>query len=90
LKQNKIFNWIIVTIFIILVVIMITQILLKLTSHSPTDIQILYVSISVILSYLLLMSYKLGIFVGEVKEFMNTSKNSFYKIEQDKKDVKKL
>lgn len=72
MKQNKLFGAIVMILFIIFVIIFVIQIILKLTSHSPTDIQILYIGFGLIVSYLLVMSYRLGIFVGEVKEFMNS------------------
>ncbi|MBU2639935.1 MAG: hypothetical protein KKG75_04495 [Nanoarchaeota archaeon] len=73
-----------IVLFVILAIILIIQLILKLSKHSPTDIQILYIGMASILSYLLMMSYKLGTFVGEVKEFMKTTKNSFSKLKEEK------
>lgn len=74
MRENKLFGTIVMIIFIIFVIIFAIQIILKLTNHSPTDIQILYVGFGLTISYLLVMSYKLGVFVGEVKEFMNSTR----------------
>jgi len=84
MKSNKLFGWIITLLFITFAIILMVQIILKLTGHSPSDIQILYVGFAAIMSYLLAMSFKLGTFVGEVKEFMSTTKNSFAKMREEK------
>ncbi len=85
MKSDKFLGLIITLLFIIFAIILIVQLILKLTEHSPSDIQILYVGFAAIISYLLAMSYKLGIFVGEVKEFMNTTKNSFARLKEERK-----
>ena len=72
-----------VILFVIFAIILLMQLMLKLTGHSPTDTQILYIGFGAIISYLLVMSYKLGQFVGEVRAFMAISKNSFKKISRD-------
>lgn len=78
----KFIEKVIISIFILLTTVFVTLLILKITGHSPTDIQILYVGFSVLISYLLVMSYKIGLFVGKVNEFMNTTKNSFNKIDE--------
>lgn len=85
MKNNKIFGYILGILFVLFAIFLIIQLILKLIGHSPTDVQILYVSFGMILSYLLIMSYKLGTFVGEVKEFMKITKNSFSKLKEDLK-----
>lgn len=84
MKLNKTIGAIITIIFIILMILLVIQIILNLTNHSPSDIQILYLGMSVIISYLLAMSYKMGSFVGEVKEFMNTTKLELEKTKSKK------
>ena len=74
MEENKLIKWTLVFLFIIFSIILIIQLILKLTNHSPVDIQIIYIIIGVMFSYLLMMSYKLGVFVGEVREFMQTTK----------------
>ena len=83
MKRNKVLNWIVVLLFLIFAIIFIIQLILKLTGHSSTDVQLLYIGVGLILSYLLVMSYKMGIFVGEVNQFMKISKNSFAKVRED-------
>ena len=84
----KIIEKILIFVFIILTLILILFLILKITGHSPTDIQILYVGFSVIISYLLMMSYKIGMFVGKVNEFIDSTKNSFTKLSEDLKKKK--
>lgn len=67
----------------VLGIAVIIMLLMKLTNHSPTETQILYVMLGGIISYLLIMGYKLGQFVGEVRSFMAISKNSFKKLSRD-------
>ena len=90
IEKHKILGWIFIVIFIILSLILILQLTLRIVGHSPTDIQILYVTVGVLVSYLLMMSYKAGVFVGEMngfvresKEFMKITKNSFKKLRND-------
>lgn len=82
-SKNKInIGVIAVILFIIFAAILIIQIILKLIGKSSTNVQILYVGQGVIISYLLIMSFKLGQFVGEVREFMKIAKNSFRKLNE--------
>lgn len=74
MKLDKIIGTMATVIFIIFAVILIIQILLKLTGYSPTEVQLLYITMGVMASYLLATSYKFGVFVGEVKGFMRTTK----------------
>lgn len=85
MKPKNIFNAgnIAVFLFVVFAVLLLIQIILKLTGHSPTETQIIYIFIGAIISYLLVMSYNLGQFVGEVRGFMTISKNSFRKMGRD-------
>lgn len=85
----KIIEKVIVSVFILLTVILILFLMLKITGHSPTDTQILYVGFSVVISYLLMMSYKIGLFVGKVNEFIGTTKNDFKKLHEELKKRKR-
>ena len=76
---------IIALVFVLLTLILIVFLILKITGHSPTDVQILYVGFSVVISYLLMMSYKIGVFVGKVDAFMNATKNNFKKLNEELK-----
>lgn len=69
-------------VFVLLTIILVVFLILKITGHSPTDVQILYVGFSVVISYLLMMSYKIGMFVGKVDEFMDVTKNNFKKLNE--------
>lgn len=76
---------IIALVFVLLTIILVVFLVLKITGHSPTDVQILYVGFSVVISYLLMMSYKIGVFVGKVDAFMNATKNNFKKLNEELK-----
>lgn len=91
IKTRKIdFVKLILTIvFIVFASIFIIQLILKLTSHSPGETQMLFAALVAIVAYLFIMSYKLGTFAGEVREFMKTSKNTFNKMGTDISDMKK-
>lgn len=78
--KKNILGTIATIVFIIFAAILIIQIIISLSGKSPTEIQIVYISLGVIVSYLFVMSYTLGVFVGEVKEFMKVTKNTFKKI----------
>ena len=85
-----------IVIFIVLSVIFITQLILKLIGGSPSDIQILYIGFGAIVSYLFIMSYKIGYFIGETKQFMRTnkefmtiSKNTFRKFGEKIEEIEK-
>jgi len=60
-------------IFWILLAILMYQLILKITGHSPTDITILYTGFGVIISYLLITSYN----IGKSEEFMENTKESY-------------
>jgi len=89
MKETKInIGTIAMILFVIFSIIFIIQITLKILGRSPTHIQILYMVIVALVSYLFVMSYKLGQFVGEVKEFMKVSKSSFKKIYSETSSIK--
>jgi len=88
--KNKINAGIVaVILFIIFAIVLLIQFVLKLTGHSPTDVQILYIAFGVIISYLLVMSYNLGQFVGEVRASMIITKNSFRKLSMEITELRK-
>jgi len=82
MKNNNLM-WIPVLIFVVFTIILVIQLILKLTGNSPSDAQILYVAMGSIISYPLIISYKIRTFVGEVNEFMKTTKNSFAKLRNE-------
>ncbi len=74
MKLDSIIGTATTALFIIFAIILIIQLTLKLTGHSPTETQLLYVSMGAIASYLLAASYKFGVFVGEMKGFVSATK----------------
>lgn len=74
------FQWIIDLLFWTLLFWLTYQLILKVTGHSPTDAQVIYTALGIIITYLLGLSFKMGLFMGKVEEFMNTTKNSFRKM----------
>lgn len=87
MKNKKFIFIFLLIIFIIFSLVFILQLFLKFMNKSPADLQIIYVALGVVTSYLLVMSYNLGLFVGKSKEFMAASKNTFQKISHDLKRV---
>ncbi len=87
--KSKLLEYTIVTIFIIFSIIAIVQIILELTNHSPTPSQVAYIFIGVIVSYLFIMSYYLGVFVGRTNEFKETTNRTFSKVFSEIDRIKK-
>ncbi|MBC8500925.1 MAG: hypothetical protein H8D38_04125 [DPANN group archaeon] len=83
MSKKSIIEKILFFLFLILAIIFIIQLTLKLLRDSPTDFQVLYVGFGVVVSYLLIMSFKIGMFVGKVNEFMKITNNSFKKLSRD-------
>ena len=73
-------------IFLILSAIMIT---LKVTGNSPTLETVLSMTMTVILSFLLIATFKVAHFIGKNSEFMDTSKESFKRIRIDMHKIQK-
>ena len=91
-KKEKIIENIIITTFVILITILIFQLILKLTGHSPTEIQLLYISLGCIITFLLGMTYKIAKFIGSTEEFMKNVTKELKTIKTEmiemKKDIK--
>ena len=85
---KNIFQLIIETIFWILIVIFIYQLILKITGHSPTDLTVLYTGFGVIAAHLLTLTYKTGSFSGRVEGFMDNTKESFKRMKWDINNLK--
>ncbi|MDP4012821.1 MAG: hypothetical protein Q8R00_04420 [Candidatus Nanoarchaeia archaeon] len=92
---KNLFQIIIETIFWILLVIFVYQLVLKITGHSPTELTILYSGFTIIVTYLLTATYRLGKFTGHIeefmgttKEFMRTTKESFVRNREDTSKIK--
>lgn len=83
MKKNKIIEWILTAIFLILSAFGIALLIWSLIGDSPTGIQILSTFVGIITSYLLIATFKVGIFMGEMREFKETTKNSFIRIRDD-------
>ena len=88
--MNKLINFIIWSVFSILSIILIIQLLLKISGHSPTEFQVIYMWLGIITAFLLGAAYKVGIFIGrannfmkQTKQFMKYSQKKFEKIEKD-------
>ncbi|MBI2507549.1 hypothetical protein HYV89_01205 [Candidatus Woesearchaeota archaeon] len=80
---RKISGFIAAALFLILAIIFIAQLILKLTGNSPTHIEILYTGMGSIASYLFFFSQKVSLFMEEMREFKETTKNSFVRIRED-------
>jgi len=86
---EDVFETIIKIIFYVFLIWFIIQIILKLSGNSPSIEVILTTGLGVIFSYLLIATYRMGLFVGSVNEFMKNSKSSFKKISEDMDEIKR-
>lgn len=75
--------WIAWIFFFILSTIFIAQLILKITGHSPSAIEMLNVGQGIIISYLFGASLSFGMFREEAKKFRRNVKESFKRIKQD-------
>lgn len=88
MKENKIIEWILTAVFLILSVFGIILLVWSLVGDSPTEIQTLSAFVGIILSYLIIANFKVGIFMGEMRKFKETTKNSFVRIRDDMDEIK--
>ncbi|MBT7902916.1 hypothetical protein HN587_03560 [Candidatus Woesearchaeota archaeon] len=77
IKHGKIIQIVFGTIFVILAIIFFIQIFLKLTNHSPTELQILYISLGAIITTLIIITGKFSEFKGSMTQFAKTSEKEF-------------
>ena len=77
---NNIFEKIIEFIFYIFLIWLTIQIILKVSGNSPDIEVILTTGLGVVISYLFLVTLKIGNFMGKTSEFMQNSKESFKRI----------
>lgn len=87
-KKNTILESILFIIFIIFALIFIAQLILKITGHSPTEIQLLYIGFGGMFAFLIMMIASFYTFKGKVEEFMSTTKNNFHHMRSDIRDLK--
>ena len=81
--EHKIVEKIIALIFTALAVIVILQLVLKLTGHSPTQLQMLYGTVGILVAFMMGAGMKLGIFIGRSGHFMDLAEKKFEKVEKD-------
>ena len=74
--------------FWIFFVIVVYQLTLKISGHSPTEMQIIPAILFFTTSYVISFSVKTAKFQGRVEEFMEAAKISFKKISEDMNEVK--
>jgi len=73
LMENDIVDRILLGLIFILALVIIVSLILKLTSHSPTDVAIIYS----LTTMLIISSFKLHYDIGRLHEFSDTVKSSF-------------
>jgi len=78
----KIIERILVLLYVFFSIIFIVLLLWKMLGDSPTELQILYGGFILIVSYLMTMTFKAGIFIGRVNEFMVTTKRFMSKTQR--------
>lgn len=80
-KSN--FEIIVEIVFWVMLVILVYQLLLKITGHSPADIAVLYTGFIAMTTYIVSLTYKFAKFSGKVEEFMKNTRQSFSGIKVD-------
>lgn len=75
-------------IFYVFLVWLVFQIIMKMTGHSPDTETILATAITMIISFLLIATLKVGEFIGKTNSFMENAKESFRRMREDMNKIK--
>lgn len=87
-KKERIIEWIIVSTFLLFLILTTIQLILKFTGHSPTETQLLFSSLIIIIIYLFGLTYKIGLFFGETKGFMKETRRFIKETKYFMKDTR--
>ncbi len=87
-KKENIIENILISIFVILAIIGIIQLVLKLTGHSPSELQLLYIGFGCIGGYLFILTAQLSKFSGKTEYFMNHTTKELKEMKSDIKENK--
>lgn len=77
MKFVDIVNIIVAIIFFVLLVLLVIQVALKITVHSPITDILLSSTLGLVVSYIIFATNKFYHFMGQSKEFMSNTKDSF-------------
>ena len=90
MRFHDLFSWFLRLAFVFLILIFILQLWLKLTGHSPTELQLLYIGFSGLFICFLRMNSKFSLFMGEMQQFKHDTYRRFDSIDRrfDRVDVR--
>lgn len=83
MKTSKLLQLIVTLVFFAFLLLMLYQIVQKISGHSPSTETILSTSVVMIISFLLMATLKFSEFMGETKAFMKSTKESFRMMRED-------
>jgi Na+-transporting methylmalonyl-CoA/oxaloacetate decarboxylase gamma subunit len=89
-KVQEVIQKILTAVFVILSLIVIVQLLMKITGHSPTELQIVLIVLGIMFTFLLGMGYKIGTFMDETRTFMKMAGEMFREQKENDNDLKKV
>jgi len=75
--MTSLFEKIIIAVFYLLLILVIIQVLLKITGHSPITEILLSSTLSLVILYIVFATNKFYNFMGQMTEFRATTKESF-------------
>ena len=87
-KIQKISGFIAAALFLIFAILLIIMLGLKIIGNSPSHTEILYTITGTIASYLYFLNQRVSLFIGEMREFKETTIRSFDRIRDDMNTLK--
>lgn len=85
MEGGRIFEIVMEILFWFSIAVVAYMLILKITGHSPTDVQIMYGILGSMFVYIVAFSFKAGKFAGKVEEFIVHTKGSLKRIEDETK-----
>jgi len=82
--KNDVVDRVLIGLIVVLALVVIVSLILKLTNHSPTDINILYSLVTVII----ISSFKVHYDLGKLSEFSKNTKSSFQLMREESQQIK--
>ncbi len=83
MKFVDIVNIIVTIIFFSLLILLVIQVALKVTGHSPLTEIVLSSTLGLVVSYIMFATNKFYHFMGQMTEFKATTKESFKNVKED-------
>ncbi len=88
MKFVDIVNIIVAIIFFVLLALLVIQVALKVTGHSPLTEIVLSSTLGLVVSYIMFATNKFYQFIGQMTEFKLTTKESFKLMRTDMEKIK--